>query len=251
MAEIVAKNVRLYIGGRHFSTEMQQCTLTVSNELLDNTKMGSSGRTRIAGLHDMEIAGTFFFESGTSEGPDTFNDPHLHELVGSSSQIYTVLPAGTSNGNVAYMGQAMTGELSKGGSVGELMMANFTAQGDREKTIRGNILEIGSLSTGVTASPFNIGAVTSSETFFMVAHPLSFTSSNSSITIELVSADTSGMGTPSTFMSVTLQSSADSSAGSWNTTSVFTTSSDSWIQANLTVGSSGDSMTGIISVGRF
>lgn len=251
MSEIVAKNVKLYVGGKNLSRNLSQCELTINQDLVDNTKFGSSGRQRMAGLQDLHIMGSGFYEAGASSGSVYYSDPILQNLIGSTGRVYTMLPQGTGLGNVAYFSQAINGEYQPAGSIGDMFGFTFSADGDGhgQSVHRGVIMEAGTLASSDTQTPRNLGAVSSSQRAFINAQIGQWSSSQCTISIDVITSDTSGMVGPSTLYTHSFPSSDGTQATIGISSAVAGASGDTWYRIDIIAGTTADTMDGVVSIG--
>ncbi len=159
----VWKNSRLYYKGHDLTGMTNSITLNYSAELLDRTCFDTQSRKRLAGLKNMELNAAGFWDSShknvaTSEiGPDRL----MFDAIGGTSDVMTVIPAGTAFGYGAYFAKGVAGEYAPAGSVGELLGYTFNAYGEGEPLVHGRLMHAGPLTTASlksTAIDFKAGS---------------------------------------------------------------------------------------------
>lgn len=110
------------VNGVDLSDHVQSVQLNYDAADLDTTAMGSSTRTRIAGLKDWSMSVTFYQDYAASKV-----DATLFPLIGAAAFTVTAkaTSGATSSTNPLFTGSAILGSYSgpAGGRVGEVAMA--------------------------------------------------------------------------------------------------------------------------------
>lgn len=212
MAEYVLTDAFLYAGGYDFTTDANSATLTLDAAALDATNFGSGGATEmVGGLKSTNLAWSGFWQSASGSS-DQAPDNQAFPMLG-TSQPYTFGPVET-EGQVAYIFNAMKSNYAQGGDVAALAPFSLTAMGTstdgtirgRLSKARGTVAATGALGTGV-----NLGQVTSGQSLYATLHLFTV---GTSVTITLQSDDNSGFTSPTvqaTFGPLT------ASGGTWMT----------------------------------
>ena len=126
MAHRVFTDAFLSINGVDLSDHVESVTLTYSAELVDDTTMGDTTRTRIGGLLDWSISADLAQDLAASEVNAT-----LFSLVGSTFAV--ILRADNSEGvgaaNPNFTGTGiLESYIPVGGSIGERLNTSITIQ---------------------------------------------------------------------------------------------------------------------------
>lgn len=212
MAEFVLTDAFLYAGGYDFTTDTNSATLTLDAAALDATTFGGDGWvTNVGGLKTSNLAWSGFWQSASGssdQAPDNQAFPML-----ATTQPYTFGPVQT-EGQPAYMFNAMKSNYAQGGDVAALAPFSLTAMGSSpDGTIRGRLAKArGTVAgTGALGSGVNVGALSSTQSLYATLHLFSV---GTTITVTLQSDDNSGFSSPtvlSTFGPLT------ASGGTWMT----------------------------------
>ena len=120
MANIVLKNAYVMINAVDLSDHVKQVTLNYKAELQDDTAMGDSGRSKIAGLLDWDADIEFFQDYAASKV-----DATLFPLIGVAAFAVKIRGVNTtiSATNPEYQGNAVLESYSPvAGSVGDNAM---------------------------------------------------------------------------------------------------------------------------------
>lgn len=128
MADIVLTDAYVALGGVDVSDYVKSVTLSMSRELVDNTAMGDTARSRVAGLKDSSV---------TIEFQQDFADNLIDEILwghydSGSAITVAVRPtsSGISTGNPEYQVSSILESFTPiGNTVGERAMASVTFQG--------------------------------------------------------------------------------------------------------------------------
>lgn len=243
MAVHILRNTKIYIDGIDLSGKMNEVGITFNVELKDKTTFGSSSRKRLSGLFDTEISGSGFYDASSQYSGDKV----LWDDVGSTDQICTVISNGTALNNVAYAANKLSGSLNYNFNVGEMANWSFACYGVGS-LVRQNTLEIGSISTSLSATPANLGAREPTQLMYATLHNIRGTTvGDQKIVVKIQSAASSGFGSYSTALKFTSISTGSHTA-QWKSTQSST--AHSWYRASIASSSdSGGSITGVLTLG--
>lgn len=128
MAFLVLKNASVTVNSVDLSDHVKQVTLNYSAESIEDTAMGATFKSRVAGLKDWSVDVEFYQDYAASEV-----DATLFPLVGAAAFAIIVKPdaGATSATNPAYSGNVLLPEYTPvAGSVGEISMASVTFEAD-------------------------------------------------------------------------------------------------------------------------
>ncbi|MEO5366066.1 MAG: hypothetical protein H7831_06875 [Magnetococcus sp. WYHC-3] len=212
MAELILKNVKMYVDGHDLTGDMNEVTLTEKVDILDKTVFGSNSRRRLAGLRDVEFsAGGFWNSSEGNEGTTSHKiDPVAFTRMGSSMSAVSILPNGTGLGDVSYTVPGCLSEYTPGGSIGDMFGYTITGYGINALA-RGKLVMRGIVSTNWgganTSTGQNIGVATTQRKIITGIHVLatSQAASGAKIGIKIqASTDSAFGGTPKTLYGTTL-----------------------------------------------
>ena len=117
----------LTIDANDLSDQLQDCTLTITKEALENTALDDSARTYTAGLEVCEVTATLFLSYGASEVEEV-----LEGIVGTSIDVVVGKSSGTpATDNPVYTitGMYFAEFTPFNGGVGELSTVDITLTG--------------------------------------------------------------------------------------------------------------------------
>lgn len=128
MAFLVLTNAKVTVNAVDLSDHVKSVTVNYSAEILEDTTMGATSKSRVAGLKDWSVEVEFIQDYAASEV-----DATLFPLVGAAAFAISVVPVNTtvSATNPNFNGNCVLGEYSPvSGSVGELSTVTVTFEGD-------------------------------------------------------------------------------------------------------------------------
>lgn len=132
MAFIVLKDAYLTVNAVDLSDHVKQVTLNYSAESLEDTAMGATTKSRVAGLKDWSLEVEFYQDYAASEV-----DATLFPLVGAAAFAIVLRPTSAAMGptNPQFSGNVVLPEYSPvSGSVGELSTVSVTFEADGDLT---------------------------------------------------------------------------------------------------------------------
>ncbi len=140
MGVSVLKNATLVLSGINYQSVLTRVELTSNAEMVDETTMGDSTRTRLASLKDWTVTADLHqrWQSGAGVGSSIFSHD-LFDYIGGSSFVVNVYPSGTtaSISNPKFSGAGILQDfIPVGGGVGEMDATRLTiiAAGDLVKS---------------------------------------------------------------------------------------------------------------------
>lgn len=192
MATTVLKNCKFYVDEFDLSSDVNQHSVSLAQDAVENTTFGSGSRTYLPGLLQATHTHNGFFEAlATSDGPDDV-------LNGLSSALVTVAPDTGAAGEIAYTTNSVTTDrVVVEGSVGD--MAAFSYAGNSTgQHYRGTIL--GDALTAVTSTgsgtAYQVGAIATGETGYASLHVVAWNATSLDVTVQ--SDDASGFPSATT-----------------------------------------------------
>ena len=127
MASFVLLDASLTINSIDLSDHVVSLTLTINNEVQDNTAMGDTFRSRLAGLNDWSADVTMLQDYASASV-----DATLHPLIGAAAFAVVILPTSDSASptNPSYTGNALLENYPGiAGTLGETAQVSFTLRG--------------------------------------------------------------------------------------------------------------------------
>lgn len=207
MSVLVLTNAKVLVGAADLSGYTNRCSLSASVETKDATTFGSSGwREQAAGLRTVtsDIAG--FFQAGSAVLPDD----RLWGDLGVGSVPQTIIPEGSTVGNVAYFTRLMRPTYELGGQVGELMPYTSRGDGDGSPLVRGLVTSTGARTATGTSTVCTLTVPTAAQKVCAVIHVHSVSGTAPSLTATLQGDDSSGFPSPATLATGTALTAAGS-----------------------------------------
>lgn len=185
MAHYVLKNCGLWVAEYAIASDTSDVTLDYTAEEKDNTCFGASGRARLAGLTDVKMSASGFFQ-GDNE----------NEALGDHSSFamvpITICPKDTDVDDVAYFFQGMKASYDFGGAVGEVAGWNAIANAEDAPLVNGYVIYNGTVANGTTNSDaIQLGAVTAGHAIYGTLH-LTAETSLTTLAVVVQSSTTEG-----------------------------------------------------------
>ncbi|MFI6737439.1 hypothetical protein ACIBI9_31325 [Nonomuraea sp. NPDC050451] len=147
-------DVTTYVAGYNFTTDMNQISLNLGAEELDNTTFGSGGwRTRVAGLKDVEAELAGYWQAGSPS-----LDSEAFTRLGLADEVVSMSPTGV-EGDTAYVWRGEKFGYDAFGSIGELTPFSLSMKGSHgQGAARGTFLKTRAnvSATGATGTSFRI-----------------------------------------------------------------------------------------------
>jgi hypothetical protein len=183
----VMTNVKLLVDGRDMSGQMNAVGVEYGVDALDATVYGSDTRLNVGGLKTTTMSHQGYWAAA--------DDKHVFDRVGGKALV-SVLPSGSSAGNVSYFNEVIHSTYTLGGAVGELLPFSFDAEA-AGSLVRGVALtSLGSVTGNGSSTGQQIGAVAAGEKFYAALHITALAGGTLTVTIE--SDNNSGFTSPIT-----------------------------------------------------
>jgi hypothetical protein len=229
VGSFAANNITTWFSGYDMTSDLNSTTLNLSYDALDATVYGNSARVRAAGLEDVQLDESGFWQAGTSAV-----DPVAFTALGGTSQVISNSNDGAES-SVAYFYRARQFNYEIFGNLGELLPFRLSAQSARGTglasvaAVRGRVLKTKAnvSATGATGTAFQLGAVAAGQYLYAGLHVFS---AGTTIT-GVIESDSDN-----TFASATTQitfSGVTAVGGTWGTR-VAGAITDTWYRLRIT-----------------
>lgn len=192
MSNTVLFDRRLFFGGYDLTGDSNSIVFSLEADAVDFTTFEDTFRQRKPGLTSHALQAKGFFNAARA-------DPALFGSIGATGQWITVAAENAAApGSRSYFFQAVSGDYSPGGAVGDQNGFDFGAVGTG-RAYRGILLahETGLFENGV-ATGYQLGAVSSGQTIACLLHVLSVNAPGDEITVTLESDDNAGFTSATT-----------------------------------------------------
>lgn len=176
----VLTSPKILIGGYDVSGYHDKISAVISKEMLTPQQFGPTGRVRKAGLWDLNLNHSGFWDGGA-----TTIDAVLRELPGSN--VLSLCPeAGASGEASCWFCNCMTPKYETGGKVGG--MTTFTGTTylqDGSPVLQGWMLKAGEIINSGNGASCAVGASTASQSIYGVLH-VTATTGNANRTLDVI-----------------------------------------------------------------
>lgn len=239
MANSVITNAGLWVAEYNLAGDANMLSLGSAAELLDDTVIGDSARSRAGGLRKFAFACEGFWN-------DTV-DAFAFADVGFSNVPVTIAPVALSAGSIAFVGLMSQGDYTPhSATVGELSKFTMAGEGVGLPIARGQLLANATVSASGTGTACLIGAASASQTVCASLHVLSLTGTSPAITVVVQSDDNVGFSSPTT---VATFATASTGTNLFQFASVAGPRTDTYYRVTYTVTGSGPSIAFVAAVG--
>ena len=227
MGELILKNAFIFMNGYDLTGSMNNITLTESVDIHDRTTFGSSARKRLAGLRNVDLSGSGFWDASSSGKID----PVAFTRIGATEEVMSVMPDGSTEGSRAFITKNLVAEYSPSGNIGDMHGYNLVANGNYD-LIRGKVLKKSTASTTGTGTAIDLGSRTTTQRLTAAIHLKSISSSGATLDVSVQSACSSGFGSVTTELQFTGLTDAGPTAQLKASTKV--SSIRRWCRTNIT-----------------
>lgn len=240
---MLLRDAKIYLDKYDLSGDHNMVTLNVECNAVPNTTFGSTTETAEAGLFKNAASGQVLVTYGAGEVDDV-----LFGKIAVANTPITISPDGGNAGEVAYFMQALQAAYTPiDGTVGDLHVAKWAAQGDGGKRmVRGTIFYDASSTFATTGSSsvIALGAVSSSQRLFAALHVISASGTSPTLTVTVKSDAASDMASPATPLTFT-----QATAATAELISVAGPITDEYYRVDLTVGGTSPVFRAVVVVG--
>lgn len=237
MASFVIRDGLVLAGQYNLTSDHSQMTLSMTADDKDNTTLGASGRTRLAGLVDARFAHQGYLNLGTGNQEDV-----MFAALG-VNQAVTVASSGAASvaGDRTFIMECADFDLSWGDPVGEVASFNASGMPSTVGAVAGTLLHaVAAETTTGSGTAFQLGAISATQKLYAALHVIA--GSGGTLTVRIQS-DTTGFPSPTTVATFT----ALTGPGSQWLTPVAGPVTDTFWRADWTV--TGGSFTFAVSMG--
>lgn len=239
MPNSVLTNAGLWVAEYNLAGDANALSLGTAAELLDDTVIGDTARSRVGGLRKFAFS-TEGFWNDTADA-FAFTD------VGFANVPVTIAPVALTAGSIAFVGLMSQGDYTPhSGSVGELSKFSMSGEGVGLPIARGQLLVNTTVSASGTGTACLIGAASASQTVCMTLHVLTLTGTSPAITVVVQSDDNVGFASPVT---VATFSAASVGTNQFQFASVAGPRTDTYYRVSYTVSGSGPLISFVAAVG--
>ena len=195
----VLTSPKILIGGYDVTGYHNKISAPISKEILDAQQFGATGRQRKAGLWDLVMT-----HSGYWDGGATTIDAVLRGLP--ASNVLTLCPNSGAMGEQAWFCNIITPKYETGGKVGGFTtFMGVAALQDGSPVLNGTILKAAEITESGTGTAYELGAVTTGSIY--AALHVTATSGNANRTLDVIiqsaAADDPTFVSPTTRMTFT------------------------------------------------
>jgi hypothetical protein len=239
MSNTVLTNAGLWVAEYNLAGDANMLSLGAAAELLDDTVIGDSFRSRCGGLKKFAFAAEGFWNDVA--------DAYAFADVGLSNVPVTIAPAATTAGSTAFVGLMSQGDYTPhNASVGELSKFSISGEGVGLPIARGQVLANATVGASGTGTACLIGAASAGQTVCMALHVLSMSGTSPTLAVVVQSDDNVGFTSP-----VTVATFATASAGTnlFQFASVAGPRADTYYRVSYTVTGTGPSISFVAALG--
>ena len=183
----VLTNVKLLVDGRDMSGQMNAIGVEYGVDALDGTVYGVDTRVNASGLKTTTMSHQGYWAAA--------DDKHVFDRIGGKATV-SILPSGSSEGDVAYFNEVIHSTYTLGGAVGELLPFSFDSEA-AGPLVKGVVLNNFVQVTGNgNSTGEQVGAVSAGESLYAALHITALT--GGTLTVSIQSDNNSGFTSPIT-----------------------------------------------------
>lgn len=236
MANKVIKNARLWIGGYNLSGDVNRLAMSLSAELLDDTTLEDSARSRLPGLLVSALQCEGFWDAGAGK-PDDVVDGYF----AIADVPVSVCPiAAAAAGSRAFTFRAALADYQRGAQVGELFKFSAGAEGSGGvPLVRGLVLNNQAQTATGAGAAYQLGALAAGESLYASLHVLAVAGTDTpTLTCKIQSDDAEAMASATDRITFT-----NNTALGYEWKSVAGALTDDWWRAQFTISGTNPSFT--------
>lgn len=190
MSKQVLTDALIAFDGRAFRDTANQVAIEYGAEALDGTTFADDTRINEGGLLTAAMSAEGFFRAPNP-------DKALFDQMGAKDKVITIAPTPT-EGNIAYSLQAVLGNYSPNGEIGQLLAFSMSA-GARDRLVRGTLLaNKETISATGSGTAFQVGAATSGQTIYAALHVVNAGGTTPTLDVTVESDDAEAMSSATT-----------------------------------------------------
>lgn len=174
MGTQIVKNARLWLGAYNLSGDINSAAFDLSAELLDDTTLEDSARSRLPGLLVSAVHLAGLWDAGAGE-PDDVVDGYFSV----ADVPVSVCPiAAAAAGSRAFTFLASLADYQRGAAVGELFKFSAGAEGSGGvPLVRGTVLNNAAQTASGNGAAFQLGALAAGQSLYAALHVLAVSGS--------------------------------------------------------------------------
>ena len=193
----VLKDCRFYLGGYDLSGDHNEHRVNYSCNLVQSTAFNADTKRRTPGLRDISSSHSGFSEAGTDKV-----DAILFDRIGAAEKVVSIYPTVLSAAAIGFGYKALHAKLGHGAKVGELW--KFSVEVDGTGTfVRQTLMGWGTKTASAAGTVTNLGAVSSSQRVYAIAHVTAIAGTAPTLTLTIKSCDAQAFTTPTTRLNFT------------------------------------------------
>ena len=191
MSKFVLTNAGLIFDAYRLTSSMNAINLNYGAEAKDCTVMGDDTRSALGGLKTVQLQAAGYYDAVPADSP-------LFTNIGVSNKNISVIPEGSTVGDIAYFFKAMAGEYSFGETIGEVNKFSLGAGSADGPLVRGQLLNDSTETVSGDGTAVQVGAAASGETIYAVLHVLDSSGSGDQTLDVTIGSDDNGSFTSET-----------------------------------------------------
>ena len=172
MTAFVLLNSRLWVDAYDMGGYKNRIAIAGGQELKDHTRFGDSGRRRLAGLEDITLRATGFWDANAVAATNEPDKP-IFDMIGVADKPVTAAAQDGNEGSIAYLFRAMHALYRPGEAVGEILKYDVEASNsDGNPLVRATILANKNVAAGgpTNGTAFQVGAIAATQKAYAALH---------------------------------------------------------------------------------
>jgi hypothetical protein len=234
----VFKDCYFYLDGYDLSGDHNEHRLKYSCNLIESTPFNADTKRRTPGLKDLSSSHNGFSEAGAGKV-----DEILFNRIGAAEKAASIYPTAMSLGDIGFGYKVLIAKLGHGAKIGELWKFSVDADGTGT-LVRLTLMDKGAKTVSGNGAARNLGAVSSSQGVYAVAHVIAVAGTAPTLNLTIESDDVEAFTTPITRLTFTQFTAIG--AQLINAVGPIT---DAWWRAKWVIGGTGPSFTIVVGVG--
>jgi len=234
----ILKDCHFYLDGYDLSGDHNEHKLNYSCNLIESTPFNADTKRRTPGLKDVSSSHAGFSEAGAGKV-----DEVLFNRIGAAEKVASIYPTAMSLGDIGFGYKAVHAKLGHGAKIGELWKFSVDAEGTGT-LVRQTLMDQGAKTVSGNGAARNLGAVSSSQKVYAVAHVTAVAGTTPTLALTIESDDAEAFTTPTTRL--TFAQFAEIGA---QLISAAGPTTDTWWRAKWVIAGTGPSFTIVVGVG--
>jgi hypothetical protein len=242
MATLVLNDAKVYYGQFDISGDLNTVNLEYGANALDKTTFGQTTKIHQGGLKTADFTmGGLMQEAADAVGKTIF------DKVGTNDVVLSVVPQGSTYGNVAYFLKSLTSAFTPGsGQVGDLYAFNASATASGHQPLVRGRLEHASAArtTSGTSTGSQLGALSATQRIYCALHVIAASGTTPTLDVVLQSDDNSGFTSATSRIAMT-----QATATTYELKSLAGAVTDDYWRLSYTIGGTTPSFTFVVVIG--